>query len=112
MKYAKNITTEPEASAHSKKGNKMKKPIQINGDCQFLKDLETPNPVNKGVYNLMITKRDLSLYSKGIKPHRKWKISDVKKYFGINGNKETLLNKINLLHEVVLGNNTKQRKLK
>lgn len=86
----------------------MNKPIKINGECQFLKDLETPNPVNKGIYNLMITRRDLSLYIKGIKPHRHWKISEVKKYFGINGNKETLLNKINLLHEVVLGNNTKK----
>jgi len=110
MKFAKNNQQRrPGASVHIIKETKMNKPIKINGECQFLKDLETPNPVNKGVYNLMITRRDLQLYIKGIKPHRHWKISDVKKYFGINGNKETLLNKINLLHKVVMEeNNTKK----
>jgi hypothetical protein len=35
--------------------------------------------------NLIKSIRDCKLYSKGIKPHRMWKISDVKWYFGVKG---------------------------
>ena len=42
--------------------------------------------MSRGVYNLLISIRDVKLYSKGIKPHRGWKIGDVKRYFGIKGN--------------------------
>jgi hypothetical protein len=38
-----------------------------------------------GYWNLIISIRDCKLYSKGIKPHRNWKISDVKWYFGVKG---------------------------
>ena len=78
------------------------KPIDINGDCQFLKDLSnTSNNVNRGMYNLICSKRDLKLYVKGIKPHRLWKISDVKWYFGMNGNAETLHSKLVKLYDVL-----------
>jgi len=79
------------------------KQVQIDGGCQFFTDLENSanNSVNKGMFNLICTRRDLALYSKGIKPHRRWKISDVKRYFGMNGNKETLLEKIDLLYKVI-----------
>lgn len=40
----------------------------------------------RGVWNLVCSIRDVKLYSKGIKPHRNWRISDVKWYFGIKGN--------------------------
>lgn len=43
-------------------------------------------PMPWGYWNLIISIRDCSLFSKGIKPHRNWKISDVKWYFGIKGN--------------------------
>ena len=57
----------------------MNKPIDINADCKFLKDLEDNSTnVNLGMYNLICSKRDLQLYCKGIKPHRRWKISSVK----------------------------------
>ena len=85
------------------------KPININEDCKFLKDLagngkdngvDTTN-VNLGMYNLICSKRDLQLYCKGIKPHRNWKISSVKEYFGMNGNREELSRKLDLLYQVL-----------
>ena len=56
--------------------------------------------VNEGqmpmaVWNLILSKRDLGLYAKGIKPHRSWKISDVKWYFGFKGNPEKCLEQLN-----------------
>ena len=43
-----------------------------------------------GYYNLIVSIRDCKLYSKGIKPHRMWKISDVKWYFGVKGNAQQI----------------------
>ena len=78
------------------------KPIDINADSKFLKDLEdNSSNVNVGMYNLICSKRDLQLYCKGIKPHRRWKISSVKEYFGMNGNKYDLSKKLNLLYKVL-----------
>ena len=80
----------------------MNKPIDIDVDCKFIKDLQdTSSNVNLGMYNLICSKRDLRLYCRGIKPNRHWKISDVKKYFGINGNKYDLSKKLNLLYKVL-----------
>ena len=43
----------------------MNKPINIDADCKFLKDLEdTSANVNLGMYNLICSKRDLKLYLK------------------------------------------------
>ena len=58
----------------------LKKDMSINGSAS-----------SKGVYNLIVSKRDLGLWSKiGMKPHRHWKVSDVKKYFGLKGNKHKI----------------------
>lgn len=59
---------------------------------QFMKDCFTSIAINdgymtRGWYNLIISIRDLGLYQSGMKPHRYWKITDVKNYFGIKGNK-------------------------
>ena len=43
------------------------------------------SPMPAGVWNLLLSIRDCKLYSKGIKPHRNWRISDVKWYFGVKG---------------------------
>lgn len=43
-------------------------------------------PSSHAYWNLLVSIRDCKLYSKGIKPHRFWKISDVKWYFGVKGN--------------------------
>jgi len=62
---------------------------EING-TQFQNDLGKSIRVNTGqmpvgYWNLITSIRDVKLYSKGIKPHRMWKIGDVKWYFGVKG---------------------------
>ena len=66
----------------------------ING-TKFQADLEKNINVNGGAmpvgyYNLIVSIQDCKLYSKGIKPHRNWKISDVKWYFGVKGNAQQI----------------------
>ena len=82
-----------------------KLPIEIDDDCQFFKDLTTfensKRNYNLGIWNLSLSRRDLTLYCKGIKPHRRWKITPVKKYFGMTGHKEVLLEKLDRLHEII-----------
>ena len=57
------------------------KPMKINGMDS-----------NKGYYNLVLTIRDLGLYTKvGLKPHRHWRLKDVKQYFGITGSASSML---------------------
>ncbi len=60
-------------------------------ETQFMRDWESPMMINgeeanKGYYNLVLSIRDLKLWKMGMKPNRYWKISDVKRYFGIKGN--------------------------
>lgn len=80
----------------------MKKPtnieelLEVGKGTRFLTDLATSinangKPMPRGVYNLILSIRDCKLYSKGIKPTRYWKISDVKIYFGITGNANKLV---------------------
>lgn len=59
------------------------KPMNINGMQS-----------NKGYYNLIISIRDLGLFSKGLKPHRHWRLKDVKNYFGLKGNTQTILKRL------------------
>jgi hypothetical protein len=81
--------------------------VDIHEDCQFYKDLvsmdNSQRNYNLGMWNLALSLRDLKLYCKGIKPHRGWKITPVKKYFGMTGNKETMLAKLELLKETLDG---------
>jgi hypothetical protein len=79
---------------------------KVIAGTRFEADLKTFMKVNNGqmshgVWNLIISKRDCSLYNKGIKPNRFWKISDVKTYFGITGSAEkmaeTLTNYLEIL---------------
>ncbi len=57
---------------------------------QFEKDLKVSLIVNgsdmgRGMWNLIVSIRDCKLFSKGIKAHRNFRLSDVKWYFGIKG---------------------------
>jgi hypothetical protein len=66
---------------------------------QFEKDLKKDLYVNgkessRGMWNLIVSKRDLGLWKMGMKPNRHWKVTDVKKYFGLKGNKEKLYDDI------------------
>ena len=49
---------------------------------------------NLGLYRLICSIRDLRLFTKGILPHRGWRLKDVKEYFKITGNKHVILNKL------------------
>ena len=75
------------------------KPIDIDADCKFLKDAETNQQM--AMYNLITSKGAVKLWTKGIKPNRHWKISDVKWYFGMTGNAETLLTKLETLYKII-----------
>ena len=60
--------------------------------------------VPRCLYNLMVTKRDINLYVDiDMKPHRGWKIGDVKKYFGLSGGKKTIQEMINIIHDEFIG---------
>jgi len=67
---------------------------------QFELDWEKPMRINtmesnRGYYNLVLTIRDLSLYTKvGLKPHRHWRLKDVKQYFGITGSAASMLTRL------------------
>tara|TARA_R110000803_G_scaffold118410_4_gene186784 strand:- start:592 stop:858 length:267 start_codon:yes stop_codon:yes gene_type:complete len=76
---------------------------QING-TQFANDLGIDLNVNghnmgRGMYNLIVSIRDVSLYRAGMKPNRFWKITDVKKYFGIKGGADKCLEQLNAYKE-------------
>ena len=83
----------------------LQKPIEIDEDCQFMADLVTIENGNRnynlGMWNLICSIRDLKLFCKGIKPHRHWKITPVKKYFGMTGHREVLLEKLQRLREII-----------
>ena len=75
------------------------KPIEMDESCQFLKDC-TDNST-KAMYNLITSKTAMQLWTKGIKPNSNWRIKDVKKYFGMNGNAEILHSKLVKLYDVL-----------
>lgn len=57
-------------------------------------------PMGLAIWNLICTKRDLTLWCKrGIKPTRMWKVTQVKKYFGIKGTGKNLLKNFMRLHD-------------
>ena len=56
------------------------------------------SPMSQGVWNMICSHRDLKLWCRlGMKPHRGWKVSDCKAYFGIKGNKDKLLSEFEAL---------------
>ena len=71
----------------------------INENTQFAIDLLSEDNENRnynlGLYNLYVSIRDLRMYSKcNIKPHRNWKITLLKTYFGIKGNAKSMLDQL------------------
>ena len=68
------------------------------------------NPMPRGYWNLICSIRDVSLYSKGIKPHRMWKISDVKWYFGAKGNPIAVLEHLNEIKEMLVPSEQEKEK--
>ena len=77
------------------------KPIEINKECQFMQDLHHEQRHKMALYNLAVAKGQLMLFNKGILPTRKWRLKHVKWYFGMNGNKKVMLDKITKLQDVL-----------
>ena len=50
--------------------------------------------MSRGMYNLIVSKRDMNLFVRGMVAHRHWRFGDVKKYFGLSGNKEKVCQQI------------------
>lgn len=78
---------------------------QING-TQFQKDLEVEMLINgntssRAYYNLVVSIRDVSLFTKGIKPHRFWRLNDVKTYFGVTGGKDKVLEQLKAYKDAI-----------
>tara|TARA_R100000951_G_C2528938_1_gene145782 strand:- start:130 stop:465 length:336 start_codon:yes stop_codon:yes gene_type:complete len=83
------------------------KQLKIGTDTQFISDFDNPLKINnnnssRAMWNLMCSRRDVKLWQIGMKPNRHWKITDVKKYFGIKGNKDAIVDKIELLCELFI----------
>jgi hypothetical protein len=67
-------------------------------------------PMARGMWNLILSKRDCSLYSKGIKPHRNWKITDVKRYFGIKGSASEMAEQLSEIYNLITETNQTENK--
>ncbi len=51
-------------------------------------------------YQLAVTKFQLGLYASGILPHRGWKLTPIKKFFGLQGrDRKSLLTQFEALYE-------------
>jgi hypothetical protein len=59
------------------------------------------NVIPKAYYNLIVSIRDCGLHNIGMKPHRFFKISDVKKYFGLKGNSKTFADQLKHLKQLL-----------
>ena len=79
-------------------------------DRQIVELIESPfwqdwttstTPVNPGWWNLTISVRDLKMWSRGIKANRNWKVSNVKSYFNIRGNKDSLVTQIEAIQTLI-----------
>jgi hypothetical protein len=68
------------------------KTINVNG-----KDLKIP------IYNLVICTGQMRMYQHGVKPNRHWKVSSVKNYFGLKGNKAYVLQKLETIKSEFTG---------
>ncbi len=78
--------------------------VNMNENCQFLKDLETPNNfggTNKALYNLAVCTGQVKLFSQGIKPTRYWRLKDVKNYFGLTGGTDKILSQLQQLQTII-----------
>jgi len=61
------------------------------------------NQMSRAMWNLIVTKRDLSLWcgSSKMKPNRHWKVTTVKEYFGLKGSGQKLLAQFLALYDEV-----------
>lgn len=76
-------------------------------DSQWYKDFDSPININgrqstRAYWNLIVLKGQVRMYAKtGMRAHRGWKITAIKKYFGLSGNPQTLTDKLDYLHSAI-----------
>lgn len=54
-------------------------------------------------WNLMLLRRDVRMYSKGLIPHRGWKVTTVKRYLGVTGSGDVLREKVDAIYDGLVG---------
>ena len=85
--------------------NKLK--LVMEEDCQFLKDLSDESVdtsflrTNRAEYNLMISIGQVTLFSKGLRPNRFWRLKHIKDYFGIKGGTKKVLAQLKTLEQII-----------
>ena len=62
-------------------------------------DKNGSRPMARAYWNLVISIRDVGLFTKGIKPNRHWRFNVVKQYFGVKGNKDKVYEQLNQMLE-------------
>ena len=56
-------------------------------------------PCHVWKWNLLLLRSDVRLYSKGILPHRGWKVTTVKWYLGVTGSGDALREKVDAIYD-------------
>lgn len=84
----------------------MKKEFELDMDSQFVLDMSKHLNLNGkqfpvGLYNLLLSIRDVKMFCRGIKAHRHWRLKDVKEYFGVKGNKHTVAEKLQGIYDYI-----------
>ena len=79
----------------------VKTKVIMDADCIFLKELEESS--TRARYNLITSIGAVKLWNQGIKPSKYFKINTIKKYFGLNGNKKVLLEKLKTIDKILKG---------
>lgn len=85
-------------------------PVVEHVNCPFVTEYNSGKTINvngkpmlTAIWNLIVSKRDLSLYTRiGMIPTRGWKVSYVKQYFGIKGSGQKLMDDFMTLYNKVL----------
>ena len=85
--------------------------MKINPNTQFYRDLIDKSKilnVNNGTmplgyWNLILSIREVGLYSIGMKPYRNWKITNVKQYFGVKGNPKQIKAQLESIRDLLKG---------
>mgnify|MGYP003154113494 CR=1 FL=1 len=57
--------------------------------------------IPSALWNLALSVRDLGLWKSGIKPHRFWKVSDVKYFYNLSGNAEKIYNDLVCVQKMI-----------
>lgn len=71
----------------------MKQETGYERDCNYAIQIND-KIATRGWYNLVVSIRDVSLWTKGLAPNRHWRLKHVKEYFGIKGNAHKILDQL------------------